>query len=201
MKLAIGLVATMSALVLGLLVSSAKGAYDTERSEVILMASKITFLGRVLAAYGPEAAGIRAQCRDAVDKSLHAGGAFSATIPLVSLYYGGFIDVDVVNPDAMRVRAKVNQADINDLAVSQAVRIGLDAYPDLHFPGKIVQISPLGVMSNLSNKVRAFVVLIAIEGSHPNLMPDLTASLDVELTPDERAYLEEPYTARPVVGF
>src|SRR5688572_33052536 len=37
------------------------------------------------------------QCRDAVDKSLHAGGAFSATIPLVSLYYGGFIDVDVAD--------------------------------------------------------------------------------------------------------
>src|SRR5260221_4654530 len=33
------------------------------------------------------------QCRDAVDKSLHAGGAFSATIPLVALYYGGFLEV------------------------------------------------------------------------------------------------------------
>src|SRR5258706_16420562 len=31
------------------------------------------------------------QCRDAVDKSLHAGGAFSATIPLGALYYGGVI--------------------------------------------------------------------------------------------------------------
>jgi transketolase len=38
------------------------------------------------------------QCREAVDKSLHAGGAFSATIPLVALYYGGFIDIDVVDP-------------------------------------------------------------------------------------------------------
>jgi transketolase len=38
------------------------------------------------------------QCRDAVDKSLHAGGAFSATIPLVALYYGGFIHVDVADP-------------------------------------------------------------------------------------------------------
>ena len=37
------------------------------------------------------------QCRDAVDKSLHAGGAFSATIPLVALYYGGFMDIDVVD--------------------------------------------------------------------------------------------------------
>ena len=45
-KLAMGLVATMSALVLGLLVSSAKGSYDTERSEVIQMASKVTFLAR-----------------------------------------------------------------------------------------------------------------------------------------------------------
>jgi len=38
------------------------------------------------------------QCRDAVDKSLHAGGAFSATIPLVALYYGGFIRPDVEQP-------------------------------------------------------------------------------------------------------
>jgi hypothetical protein len=70
MKLAIGLVATMSALVLGLLVSSAKGAYDTERSEVILMASKVTFLGRVLDAYGPEAAGVRALLRNTIEESI-----------------------------------------------------------------------------------------------------------------------------------
>src|SRR5258708_12309213 len=70
MKLAIGLVATMSALVLGLLVSSAKGAYDTERSEVILMASKITFLGRVLDAYGPEAAGVRSLVRNTVGEAI-----------------------------------------------------------------------------------------------------------------------------------
>ena len=38
------------------------------------------------------------QCRDAVDKGLHAGGAFSAVIPLVALYYGGFLDVDVEDP-------------------------------------------------------------------------------------------------------
>ena len=69
-KLAMGLVATMTALVLGLLVSSAKGAYDVERSEVIQMAAKVTFLGRVLAAYGPEAAGVRAQLRDNVEEGI-----------------------------------------------------------------------------------------------------------------------------------
>jgi hypothetical protein len=61
-----GLVATMTALVLGLLVSSAKEAYDTKRSEVIQMAAKVAFLDRVLALYGPEAAGARSQLRAAV---------------------------------------------------------------------------------------------------------------------------------------
>jgi hypothetical protein len=65
-KLAMGLVATMAALVLGLLVSSAKGSYDTERSEVIQMAAKVAFLDRVLAAYGPEASEARTRFHDAV---------------------------------------------------------------------------------------------------------------------------------------
>ncbi len=38
------------------------------------------------------------QCRDAADKGLHAGGAFSATIPLVALFYGGFLNLDVADP-------------------------------------------------------------------------------------------------------
>src|SRR5258706_2231883 len=32
------------------------------------------------------------------DQGLHAGGAFSATIPLVALYYGGFLRMDVADP-------------------------------------------------------------------------------------------------------
>jgi Protein of unknown function (DUF4239) len=65
-KLAMGLVATMTALVLGLLVSSAKEAYDTKRSEVIQMAAKVAFLDRVLRLYGPEAAESRGDLRAAV---------------------------------------------------------------------------------------------------------------------------------------
>ncbi len=69
-KLAMGLVATMSALVLGLLVSSAKGAYDTQRTEVIQMAAKVAFLDRLLAAYGPEAAEGRAALRYSVEEGM-----------------------------------------------------------------------------------------------------------------------------------
>jgi hypothetical protein len=66
-KLAMGLVATMAALVLGLLVSSAKGSYDTERSEVIQMAAKVALLDRVFALYGLEAAEARAGFHAAVE--------------------------------------------------------------------------------------------------------------------------------------
>ena len=89
--------------------------------------------------------------------------------------------IEVVNPAVMRVRARVNQADMNELRVRQKVRVGLDAYPDLSFEGSIDQISPIGQQSTLSPKVRNFIVLVLVNSAHPNLMPDLTASLDVEL--------------------
>ncbi len=69
-KLAMGLVGTMSALLLGLLVSSAKGSYDTVRGEVIQLAAKVSFLDRVLTLYGPEAAPLRIQFHAAVDAAI-----------------------------------------------------------------------------------------------------------------------------------
>jgi hypothetical protein len=68
-KLAMGLVATMSALLLGLLVSSAKDSYDSVRSEIIQMAAKVSLLDRVLHLYGPEAAPLRAQFHTAVGET------------------------------------------------------------------------------------------------------------------------------------
>lgn len=53
-KLGMGLVATMSALVLGLLISSAKTAYDTQGNELTQMSAKVIFLDRILGHYGPE---------------------------------------------------------------------------------------------------------------------------------------------------
>ncbi len=69
-KLAMGLVATMAALLLGLLVSSAKGSYDAVRSEVIAMATKVTLLDRMLVLYGPEAAEARLQFRAAIQEEV-----------------------------------------------------------------------------------------------------------------------------------
>jgi hypothetical protein len=58
-KLATGLVATLAALVLGLLVSSAKVAFDTESSDLVHNAANVITLDRVLANYGSETEEIR----------------------------------------------------------------------------------------------------------------------------------------------
>ncbi|HEY2662860.1 MAG TPA: hypothetical protein VGI47_00870, partial [Candidatus Binataceae bacterium] len=50
----VGLIGTMTALLLGLLVASAKGSFDTQRGELTQMAANIILLDRVLAHYGPE---------------------------------------------------------------------------------------------------------------------------------------------------
>ena len=69
-KLAMGLVATMTALVLGLLVASAKGSYDAQRSQLIQMSAKFAFLDRVLANCGPDAPEVRAQLRTSVEQMI-----------------------------------------------------------------------------------------------------------------------------------
>src|SRR5215468_5543213 len=63
-KLAMGLVGTMTALVLGLLVSSAKSSYDTTRGEVLQMAARAAVIDRIFALYGADAMQARAQFRD-----------------------------------------------------------------------------------------------------------------------------------------
>jgi len=69
-KLGMGFVATMAALVLGLLVSSAKSSYDTQSAELTDMSSKVIFLDRVLAHYGPETKEARDLLRGAVVANL-----------------------------------------------------------------------------------------------------------------------------------
>ena len=69
-KLGMGLVGTMAALVLGLLVASAKGSYDTQSAELKQMSANIALLDRVLALYGPETKETRDLLRGVVVRSL-----------------------------------------------------------------------------------------------------------------------------------
>jgi hypothetical protein len=69
-RVGMGSVATMAALVLGLLVASTKSAYDTEKSEVTQMGAKVVYLDRVLENYGPEAAEPRELLRLSLESAI-----------------------------------------------------------------------------------------------------------------------------------
>ena len=89
--------------------------------------------------------------------------------------------MQVVNPANMQVRVMANQQDFPRLQVGQTAKVRLDAYPDLVFAGKLDQLAPIGEGGSFSNKLRAFVVIVAIEGNDPKLMPDLSAAVDVDV--------------------
>ncbi len=65
-RLGVGLVATMAALVLGLLIASAKTSFDTQTSQVKQITANIILLDTLLAQYGPEALPIRVQIRSGI---------------------------------------------------------------------------------------------------------------------------------------
>jgi len=65
-KLGIGLIATMTALVLGLVTASAKNSFDSVDAAVKQTAVQILALDRVLARYGPEASPIRKGLQQAI---------------------------------------------------------------------------------------------------------------------------------------
>ncbi|SAK99289.1 hypothetical protein AWB78_05760 [Caballeronia calidae] len=65
-KLATGLIATMAALVLGLLISSAKSSFDTVNASVTRDAVNVILLDRVLAQYGPQTQEIRGTLKQIV---------------------------------------------------------------------------------------------------------------------------------------
>jgi hypothetical protein len=69
-KIAMALVSTMCALVLGLLIASAKSAYDTQNNELTDMSSKLILLDRILAHYGPESKEAREELRTAAVDAL-----------------------------------------------------------------------------------------------------------------------------------
>lgn len=66
-KMGAGLVATMAALVLGLLVGSAKSSFDAMNTGLTEMGARIIMLDRVLAHYGPETKDVRNMIRGTVD--------------------------------------------------------------------------------------------------------------------------------------
>jgi HlyD family secretion protein len=89
--------------------------------------------------------------------------------------------LQVVDPQSMQVRARVNQVDALYLKAGQKATVRLDAYPDLAFPGRVHQVAAIALGGSFSDKVRTFPVVFTTFGYDPRTMPDLSAAVDVEL--------------------
>jgi hypothetical protein len=66
-RLGVGLIATIAALVLGLLIAAAKSSFDTQSTQVTQITADIILLDNLLAQYGPEGRPIREKIRSIID--------------------------------------------------------------------------------------------------------------------------------------
>jgi hypothetical protein len=112
-KLATGLIGTMAALVLGLLISSAKTSFDTANSELVQNSANVIQLDRVLARYGPETREIRAALKRNYAGAIEvlASGDAAQLVKLNS-------------PDAIR-RSEDFERRVDELAPSNDMQRGL----------------------------------------------------------------------------
>jgi hypothetical protein len=119
-KLGIALTATMSALVLALLINSAKGSYDTQRNEITQLSANIILLDRVLAHYGPETKEARVQLGETaaglIDRIWPQNRSGSASGPTVAGAEGFYDQIQELSP-----RNEVQRA-----LQAQAVKMSID---------------------------------------------------------------------------
>ena len=123
-KLVMGLIGTMAAVVLGLLIASAKGTYDTQATDVAQLSAGILQLDRLLAIYGPEAKDARDSLRqdviDNVEEIWPKDGVRSASLaPLERAKAEAFyVTIQRLSP----------QSDAQRFAKSQALQVATDIY-------------------------------------------------------------------------
>ena len=117
-KLGMGLIATMSALVLALLTNSAKGSFDTQRNELTQMSASIILLDRILTHYGPET-------KDARDL---LKGTVAAMINRMWPDEGSGRQMEPVSAEAFydKIQALSPQNEVQRALQAQAVKMSVD---------------------------------------------------------------------------
>ncbi len=88
--------------------------------------------------------------------------------------------VRVFSSAEMEVRVSVAEPDGAMLAFGTRAQVRLDAYPELTFPAHFDSASPVAVGS--SDSIKAFGARFLLESADRHLLPDLGASVDVELS-------------------
>jgi hypothetical protein len=130
-KLVTGLIATLAALVLGLLIASAKNSFDSVNEGFRQSAAKVVLLDRVLAQYGPEAKDAREMLRKGfaarIDQLFPKSGARQTTL-------GSSEGTAAVEGLERRLRALSPQNDTQRLLQSRALET-IDAVAQARWTG------------------------------------------------------------------
>jgi hypothetical protein len=109
-RLGVGLIATIAALVLGLLIAAAKSSFDTRGSQVRQITADIILLDNLLADYGPAAQPIRSEMRSAIgplvdriwhDRAASAAGPFTPNVAAEKVY----LDIQALSPQSDQQRS------------------------------------------------------------------------------------------------
>jgi hypothetical protein len=102
-RLGVGLIATMAALVPGLLIAAAKSSFDSQNTQIRQITADLILLDDLLAQYGPEARPIREQMRNSIapfadrpwrEKEQGAGAPFEANASAEKAY----IEIQALSP-------------------------------------------------------------------------------------------------------
>ena len=134
-----GLVATIVAVVLGLLINSAYGTFEAQRTEMRRMAADIMLLDHLLAGYGPETRPVRVLMREGVKQvvdriwtaDLHAAPDFGPH-SIAAEAYRAIQTLPAANPQQQIVRAQAA-----NLAIDIA-RTRLMLFEAMHAPMPLV---------------------------------------------------------------
>ena len=109
-KLSTGLIGTMAALVLGLLIASAKSSYDTKSTQIKQITTNIILLDLDLERYGPDAKNLRLALREAIspliDRIWNEGDRARVSPFAASVQAGEFFQkIQLLQPNNERERA------------------------------------------------------------------------------------------------
>lgn len=96
----------------------------------------------------------------------------------------------IVDLSVMQVEATMNQAEVNLVRLGQPAVVRFDAYPDLVLNGRVDSVGIMALGGRQTEfYIRRVPVRIAIEGSDPRVMSDISASADVLVADEPDAIL------------
>jgi hypothetical protein len=123
-RLCMGLIATMTALILGLVTASAKASFDAQDAAVRTAAASTLLLDRMLGTFGPETAPIRADIRTALASQMAA--IWSGEPPRVEAIAPGTGNAKTAMEIERDILALVPKTDAQRWVQSQALSVASD---------------------------------------------------------------------------